>query len=123
MFNFLAGRLLVPVTTVAPVSDVTVAFYAYFSNHVNLPSGHHILKFDTVITNTGNAYHSHTGTVIAPRSGLYVFTWTMRMARPAYHSTELLLNRNIVGVTYFNSDDNGDGSATGTVVVHVKPVS
>ncbi|XP_062581433.1 complement C1q-like protein 4 [Saccostrea cucullata] len=111
-------RLHDPVTTTASLNNI-VAFYAYLSQDVPSPSAHYILAFDNVITNAGNAYHSHTGTFIAPRSGLYVFTWTIRMYGDSYHSTELLINNNFVGSTYLNSANTISGSVTGIVVVHV----
>ncbi|XP_062591681.1 complement C1q-like protein 4 [Saccostrea cucullata] len=111
-------RLLVPVTTTASLSNI-VAFYAYLSKDVPSPSGHHILTFDNVITNAGNAYHPHSGTFIAPRSGFYVFTWTIRIFGTAHHSTELLVNNNVAGSTYLDPANTIDGSVTGTVVVHV----
>lgn len=109
-------RLLVQPTTV-PLESV--AFYAYFSSNTPASIDHHILTFDTVVTNVGNAYHPHMGTFIAPRSGLYVFTWTIRLYGNNYHSTELLVDNNVVNVIYFNPQDNIDGSVTGTAVVHV----
>ena len=113
---FYAERLLVHPTTV-PLE--TVAFYAYFSSSTPASTDHHILTFDTVVTNVGNAYHPHMGTFIAPRSGLYVFTWTIRLFGNNYHSTELLVDNNVVNVVYFNPLDHIDGSVTGTAVVHV----
>lgn len=50
-----------------------VAFYAYLSSDTPASVAHHIITFDTVIANVGNACHPHSGTFIAPRSGLYVF--------------------------------------------------
>ncbi|XP_062591677.1 uncharacterized protein LOC134253180 [Saccostrea cucullata] len=108
-------RLLAPVTTSAPLSNI-VAFYAYLSKDVLSPGPNHILTFDDVIT---NAYHSHAGTFIVPRSGLYVFTWTIRIYGANYHSTELMVNNNAVGSTYLIPANLIDGSVTGTVVVHV----
>lgn len=97
----------------------SVAFFARFSSNTPAGINHHILVFDKVITNVGNAYHSHTGTFIAPRSGLYVFTWTIRLYTTSYHSTELLVDNNVVNVVYFNLANTVDGSVTGTAVVHV----
>lgn len=59
------------------------------------------------------------GTFIAPRSGLYVFTWTIRLWGHRYHNTELLVDNNVVHVTFFNPANVVDGSVTGIVVVHV----
>nr|XP_011427276.2 heavy metal-binding protein HIP [Crassostrea gigas] len=97
-----------------------VAFYAYLSTHDTTSSAiHHIIVFDKVITNVGNAYHPHSGTFIAPRSGLYVFTWTIRQHGTSYHVTEFLVDNNIVNVIYMDPGNVMSGSVTGTVVVHV----
>lgn len=57
-------------------------------------------------------------TFIAPRSGLYVFTWRIRLWGHRYHNTKLLVDNNVVHVTYFNPASVVDGSVTG-IVVHV----
>ncbi|XP_056014772.1 uncharacterized protein LOC130052798 [Ostrea edulis] len=113
------GRQLLPDTGASSVDTNAAAFYAYLSKDFISPGGHNILTFDTVITNKGNAYHPTSGTFIAPRSGLYVFTWTIRMFGESHHSTELLVNNNVAGVTHFNSANLVDGSVSGIVVVHV----
>lgn len=96
------------------------AFYAYLSTSAPASSAtHYIIVFDKVVTNVGNAYHPHSGTFIAPSSGLYVFTWTIRQVGTKYHQTELLVANNIVNVIYLYPADTIDGSVTGTVVVHV----
>lgn len=97
----------------------TVAFYAYLSTDTPASVAHHILAFDTVITNVGNAYHPHSGTFIAPRTGIYVFTWTIRLYGYSHQTTELLVNNNVINWINFNSNDAVDGSVTGTAVVHV----
>lgn len=103
----------------ATVPVDTVAFYAYFSSSFHVSIAHRILTFDKVITNVGNAYHPHSGTFIAPRSGLYVFTWTIRLRYNFYHTTELVVNNNAVNWVYFYPNGNVDGSVSGTSVVHV----
>lgn len=115
-----SARLLNIQPTKAPAESV--AFYAYFSSSsIPATSPHYILAFDKVITNVGNAYHPHMGTFIAPRSGLYVFTWTIRLWGHRYHNTELLVDtcNNVVHITFFNPANVVDGSVTGIVVVHV----
>lgn len=96
-----------------------VAFYAYLSSDAPASVAHHIILFDTVITNVGNAYHPHMGTFIAPRSGLYVFTWTIRLYGNAYFTTQLVVNNVVVNWIFFGTHNNIDGSVTGTAVVHV----
>ena len=109
-------RLLQPTT--APVE--TVAFFAYFSTHNDASSTHHILAFDKVITNIGNAYHPHSGSFLAPRSGVYVFIWTIRLDGNNYHTTELLHDNNVINSIYLNPNNvSGGTTATGTAVVHV----
>ena len=110
------GRLLLQPTTVPAES---VAFFAYFSTSNSASSPHHILVFDKVITNIGNAYHAHMGTFIAPRSGVYVFIWTVRMNGNRYHTTELLHDNNVINSIYLNPFNTIDGTVTGTAVVHV----
>ena len=104
-------------TTAVPVERI--AFYSYFSKNTPASTLHHILAFDTVITNVGNAYHPHSGTFIAPRTGLYVFTWTIRLWGNSYHTSEILVDNNIVNTIYLDPNNHIDGSVTGTAVVLV----
>ena len=97
----------------------SVAFFAYLSTYNSASSPHHILVFDKVITNIGNAFHAHMGTFIAPRSGVYVFIWTVRMALDHNHSTELVHDNNVINSIYLSPGRAIDGSVTGTAVVHV----
>ena len=82
-------------------------------------TAHHILNFDTVITNVGSAYYPHSGTFIAPRSGIYVFTWTIRQLGYNYHTTELLVNSKVVNSMHLNPANTIEGSGTGTAVVQI----
>lgn len=59
------------------------------------------------------------GTFIAPKSGLYMFTWTIRLYGQTYHTTELVVNNNIVNALYFNPNGQMDGSVSRTAVVNV----
>lgn len=97
----------------------TVAFFAYSTSTIPASINHHIIIFDNAITNVGNAYHPHSGTFIAPRSGLYVFTWTIRLWGTRYHTTELQVSNNVVNAIHLNPGNVMDGAVTGTVVVHV----
>lgn len=113
---FFSGRLLIQPTSL-PIESV--AFNAYISSYVPASTPHHILVFDKVITDVGNAYHPHMGTFIAPKSGLYVFTWSIRCNGINYHSAELMADNNIVNVIYLAPGSAIDGTVTGTAVVHV----
>ena len=116
-FHIFLERLLLQPTTL-PIEKV--AFYAYFSSHVPTSgAAHHILNFETVITNVGNAYFPHSGTFIAPRSGIYVFTWTIRENGNNYHTTELLVNNKVVNSIHMNPASMIDAGSTGTAVVNI----
>uniref|UniRef100_A0A8W8JDP1 C1q domain-containing protein n=1 Tax=Magallana gigas TaxID=29159 RepID=A0A8W8JDP1_MAGGI len=117
-YNSKSERLVNIQSRSVPVEPV--AFYAYLSTHEAASSAiHHIIAFDKVITNVGNAYHPHTGTFIAPRSGLYIFTWTIAQWGTSYHVTERVVDNDNVNVIYMNPANLVVGSVTGTVVVHV----
>lgn len=75
--------------------------------------------FDKVITDVGNAYHPHMGTFIAPKPGLYVFTWSIRCHENNHHTTELLVDNNIVNVIYISPGNVMDGTVTGIAVIQV----
>lgn len=95
-----------------------VAFYAYMSS--DLQSGiHHTIPFDVVKTNDGNGYHYNTGIFVAPESGVYVFTWTIRMTFDSQHSFELVVNNVAYGATFMRTHTPEDQNVSGTVVVHV----
>lgn len=97
-----------------------IAFYAYSSHTFTRPSDHFVLIFDTVITNTGNGYHHHSGIFIAPRSGYYVFTWSFRIQNDAHISTELMVNGAPQSSVYFDATDLVGENTAGTVIVHLE---
>ncbi|XP_062601954.1 uncharacterized protein LOC134263581 [Saccostrea cucullata] len=115
------GRLLAPLTTptTSPSPSNTVAFYAYLSKTIPAFVGHHIITFDVMVTNVGNGYHPYTGIFIAPRAGIYVFAWTIRMYGSSSHTTELVVNSNVVGAVFLNPLSHIDGSVSNVVAVHV----
>lgn len=79
----------------------------------------HPLVFGVVKTNNGNGYHATTGVFIAPETGVYVFTWTVREANDCYHSIQLMLNNAEIGIIHVHAGSGGGMSGTGVVVTHV----
>lgn len=80
-----------------------VAVHAYLSTNVPAYSAvHYIIAFDKVVTNVGNGYHSNLGTFITPRSGLCVFTWTIRQWGSRYQKTELVFDNKIAHVIHMH---------------------
>ena len=106
-------------TTTPSTNENAVAFYAYSTHTFTSPSNLFVLTFDNVITNVGNGYHHHSGLFIAPRTGLYVFTWSFRIQNDAYISTELVVNESAKSAVYFDANPGIGGNKAGTVVTHV----
>ncbi|XP_061185468.1 uncharacterized protein LOC133193519 [Saccostrea echinata] len=108
-------RLLLPLSTPATTVE-TVAFYAYMTSPATNIGPHHVLVFDVVKTNAGNGFHQNTGVFIAPKSGLYVFYWNIRVFNGQYHSVELVVNKDQVGV-FFEHSASGHNSQSGNLAV------
>eukprot|EP00105_Crassostrea_gigas_P014556 XP_011431248.1 PREDICTED: heavy metal-binding protein HIP [Crassostrea gigas] len=104
-----------------PTSSAVVAFYAYLSKSLpaNEATPHHVLIFDMVRTNIGNAYHSSTGVFIVPETGVYVFIWSFMNGNNDAHSTQLMINTVEWGIVHANSASSSWMQSTGVVVAHV----
>lgn len=102
-------------------SNGSIAFYAYMTTSLSSPGNIRTLIFDAIFTNEGSGYHHHMGVFIAPRTGLYVFTWTLRVSGISYFNTQLLVNGLIYGWMY--SSANGyyvyADSSSATAIVRV----
>lgn len=61
---------------------------------------HHVLIFDVVKTNVGNAYHPFSGIFIAPETGVYVLSWGFCDGGGSHHSVQLMVNADEVGVVH-----------------------
>lgn len=96
-----------------------VAFFAFSTSMIHEPAYNHTLVFDNAVTNIGNAYNTQSGKFIAPNYGLYVFTWTISIWGPSYHTTELLVDNSVVHAVFLNPGNVIDGTVNGTAVVHV----
>ncbi|MES1922461.1 Collagen alpha-2(VIII) chain [Bonamia ostreae] len=56
-----------------------VAFYTYMDYNQKEIGTHHVFVFDRVVLNYGNGYHEYSGVFSAPRSGLYMSVWSLRV--------------------------------------------
>ncbi|XP_062590649.1 uncharacterized protein LOC134252239 [Saccostrea cucullata] len=93
-----------------PISE-TIAFHVCFDHNVEHLGTSHELAFNIVITDTHSAYEKHSGTYIAPISGIYVFSWVT----PIYNGDipfQLIVNGEVKGKT----DPYGSGGITTTGV-------
>ncbi|XP_056015752.1 uncharacterized protein LOC125673559 [Ostrea edulis] len=97
-----------------------VAFSAYVSTHETDLSKDHTIKFDSIVTNIGNHYNSHTGTFTAPQHGVYVFTWNLYCNTGGYIFSQVVVNSNAVGTMLTTAEGATDiRTTTGNVVVEV----
>lgn len=96
-----------------------VAFYAYLSNAEINPGQHHIIVYDHVMTNSGNGYSKHTGAFTAPKTGMYVFSWTTFVDPHSYFSIELINNSVRAGIVFVQGDTTYNG-VTGLAVIQLE---
>lgn len=106
------------IPTNAPSFDGIVAFYAQMSSVERSPSAHLTLIFDKVRTNVGNGYSGVTGIFTAPKEGIYVLNWVIRLWT-AEHSTELMQNNDVLGATFLRAKQGDDSSVSGLAVAHL----
>ncbi|XP_062572543.1 uncharacterized protein LOC134234480 [Saccostrea cucullata] len=112
-------KRIIPPTT-QPMSE-PVIFYSYKSTNSppNL-SLHHVIVFDVNPVNKGHGYHKDNGIFEAPRSGTYMFLWSIYTYPRGYIGTELVVNGNVVGGAVADSHpDDGINSCTGVAIAEV----
>lgn len=89
------------------------AFQATVS-HDFTPPHHSVIKFDSVKTNIGGSYSSSTGIFTVPRSGLYMFSATIRSYGTHLHC-DLFVNETMKMRVHTDGIDTGTGNAVLTV--------
>ena len=105
-------------TSLVQVPSDKIAFYAYLSQDTppNLPVSY-ILKFDTIKLNLGQGYSQGDGIFTVPRSGVYVFTWTIAVSSSGWSVVDIVLNGEVVGAGNAHAPQ-GLNTGTGVVVVY-----
>jgi hypothetical protein len=86
------------------------------SGGIITPSAQHTLIFDEVKLNAGNGYHPHSGVFIAPSTGIYVFSWSMRLFGTERHGAQLMVNGKVHGAVFLavgGNSNNDNVSGTG----------
>ena len=99
--------------------DEPISFYAYMSAPMNNLGGHHTLIFNVIKTNQGQGLSRTTGVFRAPQSGIYVFTWTIRVFNHSIHCVQLIVNGQSVGALVAHTDGTYNNMDSTTVVIHV----
>lgn len=102
-FNFFAGD--------------AVAFYAYMRASEINPSRHHVIIFDVVVTNEGNAYNPNLGAFITPVDGVYAFNWNVIAHENNHIFTEIAVNSQSIGNAFADSGNHSDVSYSSVTVV------
>lgn len=92
-------------------------FYAYVSRDLNNPGGGHTIVFDVEMTNFKNGYNKHTGVFTVPVDGLYSLTWVTRVECSKSYTSQLHVNKRIVGSTFAYC---GYNTVTGNAVVQLR---
>lgn len=79
------------------------------------PGANQIIKFDHVMVNIGNGYHNNTGVFIVPTSGVYVFSWSVRLRAGAVHSVELVVNNESHGLVFMDATHTDGHVSAGSI--------
>ena len=90
-------------------ASTQVVFMSQLSKDLVNPAKGHIVIFDNVITNVGNAYSRITGVFRAPVDGNYMFSLIgTAPPSPGGHAIHLLMKRNLNTIGYLFLDTNLD---------------
>ena len=82
--------------------------------------GHQTLIFNVIKSNNGHGLSRSSGVFTAPQSGIYVFTWTIRVLVPrSIHCVELIVNGRVAGALASQNLAGENESDSTTVVVNV----
>ena len=79
----------------------------------------HTLIFNVIKTNQGQGLSRTTGEFRAPQSGIYVFTWSIRLFNFSIHCVQLVVNELLIGALVSQNVGGENESDSTTVVVHV----
>ncbi|CAC5406909.1 unnamed protein product [Mytilus coruscus] len=83
----------------ASKKDDAVMFFAIIkSNSFNLEKESTVV-FDTIVINEGSHYNNYDGIFVAPRDGLYLFSWTVSSSGASFVMTELVVDDEVITST------------------------
>ncbi|XP_048755197.2 complement C1q-like protein 4 [Ostrea edulis] len=98
----------------------SIVFMSQLSKSLDSPGVGHIVVFDDVITNVGNAYSHVTGVFRPPVDGSYMFSVIVTVSpSPGNHGIHLKLRRKGSTIGYLFLDSNHDYYLKRTEVVAV----
>lgn len=82
-------------------------FYAIIKQSEFSLNKHSTVVFETVIINEGGHYNNNDGIFVAPRDGIYMFSWTVSTVNSADILTELVVEENVISSTGEREVDSG----------------
>ncbi|XP_071128150.1 uncharacterized protein [Mytilus edulis] len=89
-----------------------IAFYASMSRSEPVQR-HRTLVFDNINVNYGHGYNNNTGTFTAPKSCVYILTFSIHSSSKSYTSADIIVNNESVGRGFTDSSEAWDlNSAT-----------
>ncbi|CAC5375406.1 unnamed protein product [Mytilus coruscus] len=94
----LENRIEILNNTMSKGSDLEpVMFYALIKSGSNIYlNAKSTVVFESVILNIGGHYNSNDGVFVAPRKGVYLFSWTVSSAVSKYILTQLVVQNRII---------------------------
>ncbi|XP_062613179.1 uncharacterized protein LOC134274954 isoform X3 [Saccostrea cucullata] len=114
------GRSKHPKTNPTIRDSENIAFFSFLSQSQDTPSHSHIIVFDSAPTDPGNHYNRFSGIFTVPKSGTYVFTWTIYCDYHGFLNTQLIINQDVFVSSYCNADGvTWYKSSTATAVAKV----
>ncbi|XP_063438847.1 complement C1q tumor necrosis factor-related protein 3-like [Mytilus trossulus] len=97
----------------------TVMFFVRLTAATTL-NKNSIVKFDHVITDTGNDFNPGDGIFVAPMSGIYLFSWTTLAYTSKHVDTELRVDNVVVASSYGYIGTSSNVPVTKVVLYQVK---
>ncbi|CAG2216917.1 unnamed protein product [Mytilus edulis] len=97
----------------------TVMFFVRLTAATTL-NKNSIVKFDQVITETGNNFNPGDGIFVSPVSGIYLFSWTTLASTSKYVDTELRVDNVVVASSYGHIGTASNVPVTKVVLCKVK---
>ncbi|XP_048746610.2 complement C1q-like protein 2 [Ostrea edulis] len=95
------------------------SFYVRLSRPQTNLGKNDIICFDNVVSDRQHLYNTRTGKFVCPRSGHYVFTWTLMTHHKRWVVSDLVVGGEVKGKLTVDSDEHYESGST-TVVVYVR---
>ena len=94
-------------------------FYARLSSATTF-NKYSIIKFDKIMINNGNHYHPTDGVLVAPISGVYMFSWNTLTYDSKGLYTELRVENDVKGVVASNAGSSLITPGSASLLCHVR---